>query len=211
MYTLKEWQQVEKDPSTYIVQASTIAEPDGWQHFPIGMSWNIKKTTNLVNRSLNRNTVLCSIKVDTDKQRRPHTKNRESILYNLKLNCIHNRYVNPENYYEELTQTKFVISPEGNGIDCHRHYEALMAGAIPIIEKNTLIQEKYRDLPVLYTNDYSEITIDYLNSIYDTMINRKYNFSRLFLTYYDEETQKEIKQCGNYWMKFLTKKDWYEL
>ena len=102
------------------------------------------------------------------------------------------------------TSYKFVVSPEGNGIDCHRHYEALLAGCIPIMERNALIEEKYRGCPILYTDDYSEITPTYLNAKYDEMKTQAYDFSRLFLEFYPPETQTEIKRCGNYWMKQLT-------
>lgn len=42
------------------------------------------------------------------------------------------------NYFNSLSTYKFVISPEG--IDCHRHYEALLARCVPIIEHNSLDQ-----------------------------------------------------------------------
>jgi hypothetical protein len=92
-----------------------------------------------------------------------------------------------------------VVSPEGNGIDCHRHYEALLAGCIPIVERNPLIEEKYKGCPILYTDDYSEITPAYLNARYEEMKTVVYDFSRLFLDYYSSEQQNEIKNCGNFW------------
>ncbi len=104
---------------------------------------------------------------------------------------------------------KFVISPEGNGIDCHRHYEALLAGSIPIIEHNPLTEEKYKGCPILYTTDYSEINEEYLLKKYDEMKDQVYDFSRLFLSYYTEEQQACIKVQGNYWMKRMTKNIWY--
>jgi hypothetical protein len=107
-------------------------------------------------------------------------------------------------YFDTLPSYKFVISPEGNGIDCHRHYEALLAGCIPVIERNPVIEEKYKGCPILYTNDYSEITPAYLELKYEEMKTQTYDFSRLFLEFYPSETQAEIKRCGNYWMKQLT-------
>jgi hypothetical protein len=102
-----------------------------------------------------------------------------------------------------------VISPEGNGIDCQRTYEALLAGCIPIVERNPLIEEKYRGCPVLYTTDYSEITVEYLETEYAKMIDQTYDFSHLFLSFYDEATQARIKECGNFWMRKVSDKDWY--
>jgi hypothetical protein len=38
-------------------------------------------------------------------------------------------------YLDNLANSKFVISPVGNGLDCHRSWEALACGAIPRDEK----------------------------------------------------------------------------
>jgi hypothetical protein len=108
-----------------------------------------------------------------------------------------------------LPNYKFIISPEGNGIDCHRHYESLIAGCIPVIEYNPLIETKYKGCPVLYTRDYREINQEYLNIKYNEMIDQTYDFSKLFLSYYTEEQIKVIKNCGNYWTKKLANKIWY--
>jgi len=102
-----------------------------------------------------------------------------------------------------------VISPEGNGIDCHRHYEALIAGCIPIIEDNSQIREKYKGCPILYTHDYSEITETYLIQKYTEMLDQTYDFAPLFLSTYTPEEQEEIKKCGNYWTQVTTNRDFY--
>ncbi len=41
--------------------------------------------------------------------------------------------VNPRKYRKILNKYMFVASPEGNGIDCHRTWEALYLGTIPIV------------------------------------------------------------------------------
>ena len=94
-------------------------------------------------------------------------------------------------------------------MDCHRHYEALVAGCIPIMESNPLTIQKYKGLPVLYTKDYSEITRDYLESIYESFLNTTYDFSSLFLSYYSPEQIKLIQNQSEYWCQLLTKKSFY--
>jgi hypothetical protein len=144
--------------------------------------------------------ILFAINQFTDRNRRPTGINRNIIVNILESNGIQNRKLSPVEFYKALPSYKFVISPEGNGIDCHRHYEALIAGCIPIIERNPLIEEKYRGCPILWTTDYSEINSSYLERKYEEMKCEIYDFSRLFLSFYSPETQSEIKQCGNYWM-----------
>lgn len=41
-------------------------------------------------------------------------------------------------YLNDLGDSKFVLSPRGNGLDCHRTWEAFLMGAVPIVMKSTL-------------------------------------------------------------------------
>jgi hypothetical protein len=205
------WQITYKDSSSLIVQASSTNEDDAWMPFPIGMCYHYPSQSFKGHRlqiGTHEKTVLFSIKPTTDSRRRPIV-NRMTILKTLNLNGIHNTPCSPDVYYDSLPSYKFVISPEGNGIDCHRHYEALIAGCIPIIERNPLVEEKYRGCPILWTTDYSEINSSYLERKYEEMKNQVYDFSRLFLEFYSSDTQSEIKKCGNYWMTKLTGKPFY--
>jgi len=203
-YIFSEWQKVYKDPYRLIVQASSICGGDLWMPFPIGMGWRYVKCFNnnpAWQIGPHDKLVLCAILTYTDTRRRPTGLNRSMIVSNLEKKGITNIQLTGADYFNALPTYKFIISPEGNGIDCHRHYEALMAGCIPIIEYNEQIEEKYSGLPILYTNDYSEITPAYLENKYNKMINQQYDFSRLFLSYYSNEEQEEIRKCGTYWIK----------
>lgn len=200
---LLDWQRIFKDPRSLIIQASSMKADDAWMPFPIGMHFTYPVESpkgTLIQFGNHSQTVLCALRDTTDLSRRPTGKNRRTILKTLSSNGIYNSYINPATFYSSLPNFKFVISPEGNGIDCHRHYEALIAGCIPIIERNPLIEEKYKGCPILYTDDYSEITPAYLQEKYEEMKNKVYDFSCLFLGYYSSDLQKDIKQCGNYWM-----------
>lgn len=205
MPTLREWQQTYKDPKNLIVQASTQDGLDGWTVFPIGMGFSYKDHQ----FGDHSNLILCAISSHTDKYRRPRHINRESILKTLSANGIQNVKLDPSEYFVTLPSYKFVVSPEGNGIDCHRHYEALIAGCIPIVERNESIERKYEGCPILYTHDYSEITPEYLEAKYIEMIDKEYDFSNLFLSAYPLHLQRQIKDNSTYWMKKLTGKPFY--
>jgi hypothetical protein len=208
--SLRQWQQIQKDVRELIVQASAIDGSDSWQPFPIGMSWqyplHVNKQTQI---GSHHNTVLCAISSTTDMQRRGHTINRQRIINTLSQNSINNKIIDSATYFTSLPSYKFVVSPEGNGIDCHRHYEALLAGCIPIMEYNPLIEEKYKGCPILYTTDYSEINETYLNDKYEQMLDTMYNFSCLFMQHYSKEHIAAIKDCGNYWLRRTCGITWY--
>jgi len=147
----------------------------------------------------------------TDKARRERQDvNRKTILRNLEKNGFLNYYLKPSDYFSELPKHKFVVSPEGNGMDCHRHYEALMAGCIPILERNPLTEQKYKGCPVLWTTDYSEITEDYLLKKYDEMIDQEYDLTALFISSYPPHIRGQIKANSNFWMKKFTGKPFYQ-
>ena len=50
----------------------------------------------------------------------------------------------------------FVLSPFGNGLDCHRTWELLFFGAIPIVKTSSL-DRLYVNLPVIIVKKWSEI------------------------------------------------------
>jgi hypothetical protein len=207
---LSEWQRMPKDHSQIILQASTQDALDGWTEFPIGMgfAWESNRDKSFIGD--HSKTVLCAISTQTDRLRRPHGINRQAIVNKLIENGIPNIKLSPDQYFATLSSYKFVVSPEGNGIDCHRHYEALMAGCIPILERNPLTEKKYVGCPVLWTTDYSEITEEYLLKKYEEMIDKDYNFSGLFLSSYPPHIRGQIKANSDYWMKKLTGKPFYQ-
>jgi hypothetical protein len=200
-----------KGTGDLIVQASSTNCNDEWMPFPIGMSWQfITMVDKEIQLGVHDKLVHFAITPSTDVARRGHQPvNRTTIINTLTKNGFTNRQTDAETYFCSLPSYKFVVSPEGNGIDCHRHYEALIAGCIPIVEYNPLVELKYRGCPILYTRDYSEITESYLEKVFSEMVVREWDFSRLFLSYYDEDTQNTIKECGNFWTNRLVKKNWY--
>jgi len=184
---------------------------DGWVDFPIGMQiWfiNFPGTFEQTQIGPHDNLVMCAINPGTDQRRRPSGINRRTILDTLKA-VVHNREMSSADYYATLPSYKFVVSPEGNGIDCHRHYEALMAGCIPIVEDSEMIRKKYGNCPILYTKDYSEITPAYLEQKYTEMLDTSWDFSSLFMDSYSEDMKRQIRDNGNFWGEKCTGRKWY--
>jgi hypothetical protein len=77
----------------------------------------------------------------------------------------------------------FVISPEGAGIDCHRTWEALLLGCIPIIKKNEHSKIFY-DLPVLIVNDWKDIKSDLLLDTLKEFISKNFIYENLFMDFW---------------------------
>ena len=72
----------------------------------------------------------------------------------------------PELFYEKLAMSKYVLSPEGTGVDCHRIYESIFFNSIPILKSNDL-DSFYKKLPVITVKEWSDITEDFLIKNYE--------------------------------------------
>lgn len=64
--------------------------------------------------------------------------------------------------WREKTRYAFVVSPHGNGLDCHRTWESLVLGNIVIVKRSSL-DPLYDGLPVVIVDDWSEITAQNLS------------------------------------------------
>ena len=80
----------------------------------------------------------------------------------------------------------FVMSPHGNGLDCHRTWEVLILGSIPIV-KTSPIDGVYKHLPVIIVNDWDEITPSNLQLWKQKVMNGTYNMSKLTSKYWKEQ------------------------
>lgn len=63
--------------------------------------------------------------------------------------------------YKRNRQYPLWLSPRGNGIDCHRTWEALYLDAIPIVWHSTL-DPLYTNLPIIIINDWKEMNEEFL-------------------------------------------------
>ena len=64
-----------------------------------------------------------------------------------------------------------MISPPGNSVDCHRIWESIYLGVIPIVEKH-LCHDYWNDLPILFVNSFNDINEKILNENYETLISK---------------------------------------
>lgn len=68
-------------------------------------------------------------------------------------------------YLTKLKSYKYVISPPGNGVDCHRIWESIYLGVIPIVENHVALRE-FKELPILFVDSFSDINGQMLNHLY---------------------------------------------
>lgn len=71
--------------------------------------------------------------------------------------------VDYSDFLAKLSNVKFMLCPRGNAIDCHRNWEVLYMRRVPIMKNDDYLKELFRDFPVLFVDDYSEVTEEVLN------------------------------------------------
>jgi len=70
--------------------------------------------------------------------------------------------------WKRQVQCQFVVSPHGHGLDCHRTWEALCLGCVPIV-KTSPLDPMYSKLPVLIVKRWSDVSADLLKSYADQL------------------------------------------
>ena len=72
-----------------------------------------------------------------------------------------------EQYLRRLAGAYFCISPNGNGIDCVRTWEALYVGTVPVVTRS-LVTEAHADMPLVVLDDWSHFSrIDFSPELYE--------------------------------------------
>jgi Exostosin family. len=94
-----------------------------------------------------------------------------------------------DEYLDNIFNHKFVLCPEGNGMDTHRTWETLYMGSIPI-EKRNLNNRFYEDLPICFVNDWEEITEEFLINKY-RILRQQWNLQMLNFEYWKNKIQNE--------------------
>jgi len=88
--------------------------------------------------------------------------------------------VNYRAYIEEVKQHFLVSSPRGNGLDCHRTWEALYFNAIPIVPKH-FIYDAF-DLPIVQVKELEDITTDFIENLIYRYENNEFEINKEVLT-----------------------------
>ncbi len=100
--------------------------------------------------------------------------------------CYVQSKLNYESYLEDLGRSYFVLSPQGEGLDCFRTWETLYMGSIPIVESSAL-NPLFENLPVLIIDRFEQISEEFLKEKYEEMRHKKYRMEKLTSQYWIEK------------------------
>lgn len=102
-------------------------------------------------------------------------KDRNSIIDNLSSKSFvvtEPSRLSFKEYLKNMDKYKFVLSLRGAGWDCHRHYECLLVGSVPIMEEGPIFKSfKSNNLPTLEIN---KIVKNIFSYVYDFLPSRDF-------------------------------------
>jgi len=148
------------------------------QPIPIGLAcslWphgNLDILLSIINKNNKKtNLVYCNFKTDTNSIEREKPLIALQAQNFITFDFVHKPF---KEYLDILSTYKYVISPPGNSTDCHRVWESIYLKTIPICLKS-IPMVYFKDLPILFVDDWSDITEDLLQEKYEKLKNKSYD------------------------------------
>lgn len=63
-----------------------------------------------------------------------------------------------QDFLDEIKNHKFMICPEGHGMDCHRNWESLYLRRVPVMKNHPYFHKLMKGFPVLWVNEWADVT-----------------------------------------------------
>jgi len=135
-------------------------------------------------------TIFCDAHLSATHSRRKELK--PLLEKNIFMNFL-DKTVSYEDVAKLYASHQFVLSPRGNGIDCHRTWEVFLLGSIVIVESSSLDSMFLENnLPVIIVNNFSELNEWTINDL-EHLKNKYLSMTKL------ENIRKKIDP--SYWIK----------
>lgn len=144
-----------------------------WQN---GIVKDINKDRNLSKQTQKDIDFLFCFSVSTNSKERLDALSNASLLNN---SLVVSSPISPKEYRQLLSRSKYVVSPPGNGPDCHRTWEALYFSCIPVVKKqywpfdnlgdHVLIVDEWQALLDVNVDDFQALP-DLTFSLYERFI-----------------------------------------
>lgn len=107
---------------------------------------------------------------------------RELVLKSVDRNVAHFLEMRSprEATWRAQSRFAFVASPLGTGWDCHRTWEALVLGCIPIVSSSPAAR-LFEGLPVIVVSDWRQVNREFLAESLGNLQQKRFDFQSLFL------------------------------
>ena len=86
----------------------------------------------------------------------------KNLFYDKDWAEVNEQRVGYHTFLSNLSNSKFMICPIGNAIDCHRNWEVLYMRRVPVMVRDPYLEKLYEDYSVLFVDDYKDVTKELL-------------------------------------------------
>ena len=143
---------------------------------PLGITWQVKIPDSITSINIDKQ-ILCYANFGIPTIERwfgnprqdayNKIKNKDFILIeNTQKDTVKRKMNNDyNNYFNKLLNSKFSICPRGCGIDSYRVYDSILCKCVPIMLKNGEYYKNFENWPILFIDDYDELTADFLQNV----------------------------------------------
>lgn len=63
-----------------------------------------------------------------------------------------------KDFLNELREHKFMVCPQGHGMDCHRNWESLYMRRVPVMREHPYFRKLMQGFPVLFVENWADVT-----------------------------------------------------
>ena len=102
-----------------------------------------------------------------------------------------------EQFIKDLSNSRFTISPQGSGMDCHRVWEALYVGCIPVVKSSSLDQ-LYSNFPVIIVQRWEQVSEEFLLQKEAELKNKNFNIEMLYIDYWKNKVLELKRQSKSH-------------
>lgn len=99
-------------------------------------------------------------------------------------------FISSNLYRKTILPYQFIASPSGNGVDCHRTWEAIYLGIVPLLEDNAMNRFfESLNLPLVIVSnwqDFAQKTVDELDILYRQVM-QKSTLDACFIDYWQKQ------------------------
>ena len=99
-------------------------------------------------------------------------------------------------HHKMLSKFLFIASPRGNGIDCHRTWESLIMGSLPIVDRHFMF-DTYPHLPIIQVSNWAELLDGKILEHYKNLYLKGklfYDMEVLTMDYWIKQIEQEFNQ-----------------
>lgn len=106
----------------------------------------------------------CGIERNPDRQSLLNFEGLDWVTTRFNKDSMFFPYSRYRDFLLEMCDHKFMICPEGHGMDCHRNWELLYMRRVPVMKETPYFRHLMQGFPVLFVKEWTDVTKELLNN-----------------------------------------------